>query len=549
MFPVRKWPGPFVQTSSQSAHISSRTRVEVVWTGWTKWTGWTLFLERCGLVALLLCYSVMAAVSASETTSTLRMSSSPQCTPCHLLWLDDFATASAEILVPYRREAGYESGVKNVESSELMCFSCHDGYVADSRARVRSGRQHPMAGVSALGRRRPHDLPLLREEQVYCGTCHTPHGPEHGAPEIQLAGNAFLRLAKRPGPMDLCVQCHEYATSTPEMGNHPVGMMNYRLPLELTPWHARSSGEQGGIGCQTCHNPHGAENPMLVILGGRDGSSSTLCATCHKNDPSSGGLGAYSHPVGVPLGSNNSKPRYPNGEVIPLGENGTISCMSCHDIHGSRIVEALLRFPQQNSALCTACHPEPAKALAGSEHDLRIWAPGAKNLLGETANQGGLCSACHLPHKGRLPYLWSRLPRGGRHPIDQLCLSCHARGGIASTQLSFTITHPTVINKSLVRVRADNSDPSLLVPVYDAGGRPGEQGEITCLTCHDAHHWQPGEVEPSPSPPSRHPPPGQGNVLNSFLSRRSDEQVCKHCHGVWGLWRYTYYHSRLVGKR
>jgi hypothetical protein len=148
-----------------------------------------------------------------------------------------------------------------------------------------------------------------------------------------------------------------------------------------------------------------------------------------------------------------------------------------------------------------------------------------------------------------LPYLWSRGPRGGQHPVDQLCLSCHVAGGIASTHLSFIFTHPTVVDKSLIRVRTDSSDPSLLVPVYDPDGRAGERGAITCLTCHDAHHWQPAQGEVSAGAPDTRFAPGQGNVLNSFLSRRSDEQICKHCHGVWGLWRYTFYHSRLVGKR
>ena len=36
---------------------------------------------------------------------------------------------------------GYEAGVQNAESSDLMCYSCHDGYVEDSRAEIRIGYQ------------------------------------------------------------------------------------------------------------------------------------------------------------------------------------------------------------------------------------------------------------------------------------------------------------------------------------------------------------------------------------------------------------------------
>jgi hypothetical protein len=129
-----------------------------------------------------------------------------------------------------------------------------------------------------------------------------------------------------------------------------------------------------------------------------------------------------------------------------------------------------------------------------------------------------------------------------------------------------------MIDKALIRVRADRSDLSLSVPVYDSQGRSAERGDITCLTCHDAHCWEPprraaksvGQVAnlsdvsdlsdlSDPSNPSDKSDvfaaPGSGNVLNSFLRQRSEDQICKHCHGVWGLWRYSFYHSPLRSKR
>jgi len=499
---------------------------------------------------LISCW-VEAGISHAETSPTLAMSSASECTQCHLVWLEDFAQSGAELLVPYQRDEGYQSGREGAESTDLMCFSCHDGYVADSRARIRLGHQHPMAGISKLqSGRRPHGLPLLREEEVYCGTCHTPHGPGHvpssntERARVDLEHNAFLRLTQRPGPIALCVQCHEYTTSTAATGgNHPVGHDDFPLPPELARIHGQPNTEKGGIGCQTCHSLHGAANPLLVLLGGTDGSSSSLCAVCHENDLSQYGLGPYSHPVGVSPTTNHgqsARATFPNGELIRLSADGKMSCLSCHDVHDGRVPQNLLRESPLEGDFCGTCHMGMAGRLEGSEHDLRVSAPQAKNILGKTVDQSGICGACHVVHKGRSLSLWAQTPRSGPNVVDRLCLSCHATGGMAQSKLRGPAMHPTPIDKSLIRLRVDGSDPSFSVSVYDDEGQPAERGSVTCLTCHDAHKWQPDEV-----PAVEYPPVGTGNSLNSFLRTRSQDQICKYCHGVRALWRYQYFHSSL----
>lgn len=512
------------------------------------------------LVLFWLVRAVTVGGAAEETSPALMMSSAPECTQCHLLWLEDFETDPEGILVPYQRGEDFESGREHAESSELMCYSCHDGYVADSRIRIQAGFQHPMAGISQLGRRRPHEVPLHEEELVYCGTCHTPHGPGHQGRDFQLADNAFLRLASRPGSLGLCTLCHEYDTMGGEVGNHAMGNEEFGVPDDLMAFHARTDSEKGGISCQTCHNLHGAPNPLLVILGGNDGTSPTLCSVCHAGDLSEQGLGQFSHPVGVHAPLEGPRPQYPNGEVIRLSESGTMNCLSCHDIHESRVSDKLLRYTAPGSGFCAACHSDFFKAIETTGHDLRVAAPDAENVLKQTPDQGGVCSACHIPHKGQANYLWARSPRSGRHPIDRLCLSCHALGGIAPKRINPNLLHPTIIDKRLIRAQVEPGDVSLDVPVYDEEGRPAERGWLTCTSCHDAHHWTPegtGEIPAEGALPNADTEPteaatyvaGQGNLMNSFLRYKSYEQICKHCHGVWGLWRYRYFHSQIRAKR
>jgi predicted CXXCH cytochrome family protein len=521
------------------------------------------------LLLVFLFWRPEAEALGAPTSSSLAMSSAPECTQCHLVWLDDFAGAAADLLVPYQREAGFESGREGAESTDLMCYSCHDGYVEDSRARIRLGYQHPMAGISRLRTPRRPALPLLREEEVYCGTCHTPHGPGHGlesaagkagayATSIVLENNAFLRLAQRPGPAVLCSQCHEYTTSTATLGgNHsigPNGQNGFVLPPELLRLHALPNSEKGGIGCQSCHNLHGATNPLLVLLGGTDGTSPGLCAVCHKADLSKTGLGRYSHPVGVsPVPTRGPdvrpiakaalagfEPAFSNGEKIPVSAAGQMTCLSCHDIHESRVAEKLLRQSSREGDLCGACHLGVAVFLKGNEHDLRVSAPTSQNVLNQTPEQSGLCGPCHVVHKGRALGLWARTPRGGEHVLDRLCLSCHVGGGVARSRLRVLMSHSTRIDKSLIRLRVEGADPSFAIPIYDDDGRPAEQGLVTCLTCHDPHKWQPEEI-----PPAEYPPVGTGTAMDSFLRTRSQDQLCKHCHGVRALWRYQYFHSVL----
>lgn len=84
--------------------------------------------------------------------------------------------------------------------------------------------------------------------------------------------------------------------------------------------------------CLTCHSAHGTDQKHIVKE-----DIYTLCISCHEGKK-------VNHPVG----------RHPL-RFAKLSETEEISCVSCHNPHGSEF-ETLLRGPGGPMASCEACH-------------------------------------------------------------------------------------------------------------------------------------------------------------------------------------------------
>jgi DmsE family decaheme c-type cytochrome len=124
-----------------------------------------------------------------------------------------------------------------------------------------------------------------------CVDCHNPHGTFR-------PGLMRLNAANEPG----CFRCHG----------------DTRGPFTFE--HAPMRDE----GCQSCHAPHGSENPKMLIRQ----EVRFVCLECHQNLPT-----AASSVIGVvpPAFHDLNSPRFRN-------------CTICHQkIHGSYIDRNLLR--------------------------------------------------------------------------------------------------------------------------------------------------------------------------------------------------------------
>ena len=144
---------------------------------------------------------------------------------------------------------------------------------------------------------------------VTCSSCHTPG--------FKSRGDAFLARDQK----GLCSPCHYGSHSLPNA--HPFG----------TP-------------CESCHTASKAKlvpaNPACAkMVSSIDGQ----CLRCHFDGP-------ITHPVGVP----NSKKAAPD---LPLGDDGRITCVTCHFGHSTQDVNGmLLRTNNRRGALCLSCHDD-----------------------------------------------------------------------------------------------------------------------------------------------------------------------------------------------
>jgi predicted CXXCH cytochrome family protein len=144
-----------------------------------------------------------------------------------------------------------------------------------------------------------------------CASCHVPTGAAHPGD-----GAKGFRLVKTGGA--LCLECHE-------------------LPARKNVHAPVAEGE-----CTTCHDPHGSGQPALLKqpLG-------TMCFECHD---------AAEFKVHVVTGIDLGTGHPLSGVPDPARPGQTLSCVSCHDPHGSDSPK-LWRYQAQTSFdLCGRCH-------------------------------------------------------------------------------------------------------------------------------------------------------------------------------------------------
>jgi len=495
--------------------------------------------------------------------------------------------------VPHQ-SAGFKLWARQMDPDRpvsQICLSCHTGK-PDHHIKGVGRYSHPN-NVDAASkddpkhiRSNPTDrLPYFTEKgqrqpfgRIQCFTCHNVHQWDPAFPDVKGLKNeegngsdSFLRIACSRNSR-LCMECHR--SQTPVLSSDHNLVLTAPQIKNIQGFTAEISGP-----CGACHIPHNAAGPMLWArkINKDEGLMSQYCLDCHNETGAAKDKvpGANDHPVNVELREFDIADPERVSLTLPLFSKdggpepgGTVRCLTCHQPHRWDPLQAGQGNPEglknqegdgrssflrianaPSSELCEICHRDKA-VVEGTDHDLSVTAPNAKNLLGETVEMSGACSACHVPHNSLLELkLWAR-PYGpvspDNHPMDGLCTSCHSKGNIAKNKVPRIATHP---KGKLIEnyIRFENPehrykavyDKEALVytPIFDNRGKRTNVGNLSCPSCHNAHQWDASSNEKGSYKNV------EGNAKTSFLRSLSYKNVCVNCHGRDAIFRYRLFHD------
>lgn len=383
-----------------------------------------------------------------------------------------------------------------------------------------------------------HGASLDQNKQLQCQSCHQVHG-----------GFTKQLLTEQSKDNQLCSACHEQqsansAEQARKKGIHPVNI-ELEQPLEFGDKKIHS------LTCQTCHSVHdGSNNTALLVNSVKNAEAQ--CVECHQNYNSDSVEHAQKyniHPVNIRL---NEKREMTQNQVVEINgkEVDIIGCLTCHSVHQGKANTAALVAPSSNGELCKNCHQAQAN-IVNSDHDLRLSAKTAKNSLGHTAQESGVCGSCHTMHqgtKGQLALSAISRPKNDHYEnstqlqTDMACLHCHQKGMSGEDKVLARFSHP---KKDLIL-----RSKSKKMPLVDQHSSSREFGQIACKTCHDPHNWRLKSFVGLTQMQERiifneASKNLEGDSHNSFLRNKGvKDTFCVDCHRGETLFKYRYYHDK-----
>jgi predicted CXXCH cytochrome family protein len=290
------------------------------------------------------------------------------------------------------------SRVPTEANGSAQCRSCHNlvgGRVESLLRKPTNGGSLCMSchtdRVAAMSR--DHGTLKGKDGEV-CLACHA----THNAPGLH---NLITLASATPPDPTGCLGCHGAGGKAAKPGirpsvlGHPVdGKTHEGMKGELTcsTCHdAHDPDPKGKVDCGTCH----ADKKAAASRGGHGTAQCLDCHPMHQSKPMSTAqvnpasqrclachapnatvarapqVAAFQHPAPIftPGGARweplAGLPLFgPDGKELPAGQNGDLSCQSCHLVHGpdEKVPGDNLRRPSWQPA-CTACHGDDALLL------------------------------------------------------------------------------------------------------------------------------------------------------------------------------------------
>jgi len=280
------------------------------------------------------------------------------CTACHPAKIRDFKGRRANPVTPVEEFPELPTGKQDVASSPAMCFSCHDGFVMDSRFMWQDGDYHghrigmsPPEGMTISEFDGSPEFPLNSDGNVYCGSCHSGH--VNDAEGAFAKTGAFMRQSADGG--NICTACHAEKMEIKGSAHDKGGRRNKDF--------------EGRGTCGGCHVAHGSDELLMWAKdpGEAQLPLNRLCRSCHDDAPNPAEhppqVVAWSQEIRGTIFSNTP------GEMPVFDKNGhqarvgNIGCPTCHNVHvetaegrPDHLKGLHLRMPEFVEPLCADCH-------------------------------------------------------------------------------------------------------------------------------------------------------------------------------------------------
>jgi DmsE family decaheme c-type cytochrome len=223
-----------------------------------------------------------------------------------------------------------------------MCAACHEDI------------------SKAFGKNPHHAVESDKHRGFETKACESCHGPGSKHAESMNAADIRNPAKLKPAEADkICLTCHL---------NQPtnVGRIN-------------SSHAKNQVACITCHSIH--KNGPNGLVARKPADINQQCATCHIDVWAS-----FQRPY---------KHKLPEGAM---------SCVDCHNPHGSVAPHAMLQTTNANDPGCFKCHGDKRGPFTFEHAPVRL--------------EG--CAACHEPHGSANPRMLTRAQ------VRYVCLECHS---------------------------------------------------------------------------------------------------------------------------
>ena len=296
-------------------------------------------------------------LSASGKGSVKAATADRVCEFCHIshsassdgsLWSRGRSTAA---YIPYSSSTAVAQPGQPTGAS-VLCLSCHDGTIALgeilNRGAPRSmaggnntmpqgkGLQgtdlsddHPISfeysaglasqnGELAMPGTFSNQLPLDRNGELQCTTCHDPHD------------SPFSKLLRMPVTgSQMCIECHRETGWQQSSHSQSFATWSGQPP---NPWPDSELTTVSDNGCQNCHVPHAAEGGPRLL---RSTSEEDNCSDCHNGNVATDDVMAVFNQLSTHGVQDTTSVHDPAEPAVVTARH--VECADCHDPHATQM--------------------------------------------------------------------------------------------------------------------------------------------------------------------------------------------------------------------